>query len=109
MVGLGHVHQVAAGQGDEGGDVRVFCVEWFFGYLHKNHLTLPQHILNQKHHLPPYLELLDINIRITLLITTHKHDTHVITQIDNIVTNVKKRILIKSDINERHLHTKQHV
>src|SRR2546426_10214418 len=63
MAGRGHVHQVAAGQGDEGGDARALRAERFLGHLHEDRLALPQHVLDRGRRLPPCLELLDVDVR----------------------------------------------
>src|SRR5207244_13183357 len=67
VAGLGHVDEVAARQGDEGGDARALRAERLLGHLHENLLALPQHVLDRGRR-RPRPEILDVDVRVTLLV-----------------------------------------
>src|SRR5207249_8308196 len=61
VAGLGHVDEVAARQGDEGGDARALRAERLLGHLHENLLALPQHVLDRGRR-RPRPEILDVDV-----------------------------------------------
>src|SRR5207302_11452574 len=75
----------------------------------EDRLPLPQRRPARTRPPPPRLQLLDPATGVALLVAAGEHGARVVAEVGGVVAGVEKRVFVEPDVDERRLHTGQHV
>ena len=122
VVHLGHVHEVAARQADEGRDPGALGAERLLGHLDQDLLALVEHVLDGRDHAPLALGrrlgrlsalcaddgilTLELDVRVLVL---GQHHPLVLAEVGDEVARVEEGVLGQADVHERGLHAGEDV
>jgi hypothetical protein len=103
VASLGHVHEVAARNGDERGDAGSLAPERLLRHLHEDGLVLVQEHLDGHGGLAAR-GLVDVDVHFGVVVVGIQSCQGRLTQVGGVVPAIEKGVLGQADVDEGRLH-----